>query len=145
MNKITMSLITILIVSGLILSACAASVAPSTLAGTSWTLVSYGGAGNQTPAAAGILTSVVFAPNGQVSGNLGCNGFSGTYMVKDGTLVFGPLASTLMACPDPQMTQEGTAFQVLSGTVRFTAVGSTLTIFSTNGTTALTLSRIVGR
>jgi heat shock protein HslJ len=143
MNKISLTIITILVESGLFLSACAARADLASLGGTTWTLVSYGGLEDQTPAAAGIQTSLIFAADGQVSGNLGCNGFSGNYKVRDGKLVFGPLASTLMACSNPQMTQEGSAFQVLTGTVRFTMVGNTLMIYDISGTVALTLSRVV--
>jgi heat shock protein HslJ len=142
MNKISLTILTIVVASALILSACAARVDLAALGGTSWTLVSYGIVDNPTPATAGIHTSLIFSTDGQVSGNLGCNSFSGNYEVKAGKLVFGPLASTLMACPEPQMTQEGTALQVLTGTVRFTVAGSALTIYDISGAIVLTLSRI---
>ena len=142
MNKVTLTIITFLIVSGLVLSACTSNVTSVSLPGTTWKLVSYGTVGNQTPSAPGIETSLAFGTDGQVSGNLGCNSFSGDYEVKDGNIVFGPLASTLMACPDPQMTQEGTAFQVLTGTVRFELTGSTLTIYDASGMLVLNLSQI---
>ncbi len=146
MEKIPLTILSILLAAGLILSVCASQsawTAQSTLGGTSWILVSYGSAENQTPAAAGVPTSLIFAADGRVSGNLGCNGFSGNYKVKDGKLVFGPLASTLMACPELQMTQEGSTFQVLTGTVLFTMTGNTLTIYAAGGAVALTLSRVV--
>ena len=38
------------------------------------------------------------------------------------------LASTLMACSEPLMAQEGIVFQVLNGTVSFEIKGETLTI-----------------
>ncbi len=143
MNKISLSIITILVSISLTLSACAARTDPASLAGTSWTLVSYGPVGKPAPAVAGIQTRLNFSMDGQVSGNLGCNGFSGNYEIRDGNLVFGPLASTLMACPDPQMIQEGTAFKVLTGTVRFTLAGNSLTIYDAGGSLAVTLSRVV--
>lgn len=37
--------------------------------------------------------------NGKVSGNGGCNSYRGTYTITDGTITFGPLMSTKMACP----------------------------------------------
>lgn len=141
MNKIGLTVFTILVVPGLMLSACAASADSTSLGGTSWTLVSYGSVDNQASATAGIQTSLNFSADGQVSGNLGCNSLSGNYQVKDGKLVFGPLMSTLMACPDPQMTQEASAFQVLKGTVPFSVAGNTLTIYDVSGASALTLSR----
>ena len=142
MNKITFTIITILAATGLVLSACASLGNPAGLAGTSWKLVSYGSAGNLTPAAQGVETSLIFGPDGQASGNLGCNGFSGGYEEKGGNIVFGPLASTLMACPEPRMTQEGTAFQVLTGTVNFELAGNTLTIYGASGAIFITLSLI---
>jgi heat shock protein HslJ len=142
MNKISLTVFTILVASGLILSACSASADLASLGGTSWTLISYGNLNHQAQAAAGIQTSLIFSADGQVSGNLGCNSLSGNYQVKDGKLVFSPLASTLMACPDPQMTQEGSAFRVLTGTVRFLLSGNTLTTYDVSGTSALTLSRV---
>jgi heat shock protein HslJ len=143
MNKIALSILTILLASSLLLSACASSAsAAASLPGTSWKLVSYSPAGSQVPSAAGVDTNLVFGTDGQVSGNLGCNGFSGSYEVKGGNIVFGLLASTLMACPDPQMTQEGTAFQVLAGTVRFEITGTSLTIYDASGAMSLTLLQV---
>jgi heat shock protein HslJ len=142
LNKITLAIITFLVAAGSVLSACTAKGTSADLTGTSWKLISYGTAGNQTPAAPGIETSLTFGKYGQASGNLGCNSFSGDYEVKDGSIVFGLLASTLMECPEPQMTQEGTVFQVMIGTVRFEAAGNTLTIYDASGAIAITLSRI---
>jgi heat shock protein HslJ len=143
MNKNTLTTITFLLVFVLILSACAPQAPRVNLGGTSWTLVSYGSVKDQTPAANSIQTSLIFGADGQVSGNLGCNGFSDNYMIRDGKLTFGPLASTLMACPGPQMTQEGSAFQVLAGTVSFILSGNNLTIFDRSGANALALSKVV--
>ena len=146
MNKTTSSIILIVFASTLILSACVpqpARVAHSNLAGTSWTLISYGNIANQSPAVSGVPTRVIFAADGRVSGNLGCNGFSGNFKVKGGKLEFSALASTLMACPDPQMVQEGIAFQVLSGTASFSRAGNLLTIYDSAGKFALNLSRII--
>jgi heat shock protein HslJ len=146
MNKTPSSIILILFAFALILSACTtqpASLAHPNLTGTSWTLISYGSVADQSPAVAGIPTRVAFAPNGRISGNLGCNGFSGNYNIKDGKLEFGALTSTLMACPDTQMVQEGIAFQVLAGTVSFSLAGDLLTVYDSTGKFALKLSRVV--
>jgi heat shock protein HslJ len=140
MNKTILLIVTLLTAAVMLLAACSPKAAAPALPGTSWKLVSYGAVGSQTPAAPDVETSLVFGKDGQVSGSLGCNSFSGGYEVKNGKLVFGLLASTLMACPDPQMTQEGTAFQVLTGTVRFEVSGNTLTIYDASGVNALTLS-----
>ncbi|HEX7619781.1 MAG TPA: hypothetical protein VF359_01125, partial [Anaerolineales bacterium] len=60
MNKVTLTIITILLATGLTLSACASPTTSASLSGTSWVLVSYGRAGSQTPAASGIRTSLIF-------------------------------------------------------------------------------------
>jgi heat shock protein HslJ len=142
MNKMHVTVISILVVLGLTFSACAAKTTSSNLGGTSWVLVSYGSAGKQTPSASGTHTSLIFALDGQVSGNLGCNGFSGKYELTGDKLVFGPMASTLMACPEAQMTQEGIAFQVMTGTAQFVVEGNSLKIYDASGAIALTLSRV---
>lgn len=46
------------------------------------------------------------APDGRVSGHGGCNGLGGAARVKGKRIVFGRMASTMMACPPPQMNQE---------------------------------------
>ena len=72
---------------------------------------------------------------------MGCNSFGGNYDVKGGNLAFSQMISTMMACPEPQMTQEGTAFQVMNGTVPFEIQGNTLKIHDASGATTLILSR----
>jgi heat shock protein HslJ len=142
MNKTTFSILALLVISGLILSACAATGGSASLAGSSWSLVSYGPVGGQTPAASGIETHVNFGSEGRVSGSVGCNYFSGDYKVKNDSIVFGQIMSTEMACPEPQMMQENTAFQVMTGTARFQVEGDTLTIYAASGDSAITLSKM---
>jgi len=43
-------------------------------------------------------SAIRFADDGTVSGNGGCNVFSGKYTEKDGVITFGPLAVTRRAC-----------------------------------------------
>ena len=141
MNKITRTMLIFLNALGLILSACAGSGASVDLKGTSWKLVSYGPLGNQTPAAAGITTSLDFGNDGTVSGNMGCNSFGGNFELKNGKLIFSQMISTMMACLGPQMAQEDAALKVMNGTVSFQVYGSTLTIFDASGANAITLSK----
>ena len=115
MTKITPITLTILIVSGLLLAACASQEIPAGLPGTSWKLVSYGPAGNQTPAAAGIDTSLDFGKDGTVNGTLGCNSFSGNYQVTNNNIVFTMMISTMMACNGPQMNQEEVGLKIMNG------------------------------
>jgi heat shock protein HslJ len=126
-----------------VLTACSAGPAAASLPGTNWKLVSYGSASAPQDAAADIETHLTFGSDGTLGGNMGCNSFGGTYSVQDsGHITFGSIVSTLMACPDPQMAQEGAAFQVLKGTATYQLVGTSLTITSADGETVLVLTRL---
>jgi len=81
------------------------------LAGTSWTLVSIGGA----PVVEGSGPHLTFAANGNASGSTGCNSMSGTYATDGAALTFGPLATTRMACEANLMNQETAVLQALAG------------------------------
>ena len=139
MNKSALSLITFLGACGLVLAACASAGTQAGLAGTSWKLVSYGPAG--TPAAPGIDTNLDFATDGTVNGNMGCNSFGGNFEVKNDTIVFSQVISTMMACQGPQMMQEGTAFKVMNGTVHFQISGKMMTIRAASGDSVIVLSK----
>ena len=72
---------------------------------TSWDLTGWtqpGGASRTVPHGddGQALTLTLSTANGQrlASGFSGCNRFTGTYLLRDGKLSFGPLASTRMAC-----------------------------------------------
>jgi putative lipoprotein len=122
------------------LAACAPGGAA--LAGTSWKLVSYGPVSGQKTAVAGVETSLVFRTDGKVSGKLGCNSMGGDYSARDAQITFGEIVSTMMACPDPQMEQEGAAFDVLKNTAGFKLEGGRLTITSTDGKNALVFAAV---
>lgn len=77
------------------------------LRGSEWRLIRLG----ETPIEA--EAGIAFASDGMASGNAGCNRFSGSFEEDRGTIAFGPLASTRMACPDPQMSVETGFFQAL--------------------------------
>ncbi len=124
----------------LLLSACAAG-GPS-LAGTSWKLVSYGSKTAQTAATAGVDTNLTFGADGKLGGNLGCNSMGGEYTLSGQKLTFINIYATEMACQEPQMTQESTAFQILQGETTFKVDGDVLTITSTDGNRVLTFTAI---
>jgi len=141
MKKITLAMLTLLVASGLVLSACASQATQAGLPGTSWKLVSYGHAGNQTLAASGIDTNLDFGKDGTVNGNLGCNSFSGNYQVTNGKIAFSMMISTMMACVGPQMTQEGIGLKIMNGMVHYTVAGNKLTLYATNSDNAITFSK----
>ncbi|HUG75050.1 MAG TPA: META domain-containing protein [Acidimicrobiia bacterium] len=99
------------------------------LRGTTWTLTTVidGETASTTAADAWIRIE----DNGSVTGNTGCNQFSGTYDDNG----FGPLGLTKMACLDEAVAdQERLVVAVLESSPLVTVDGSTLTIASPDGT-----------
>ena len=95
------------------LAGCA-SREPFTLAGTSWRLVSIQSmddAQGTTPVPDPAKFTVAFGKDGQASFQLDCNRGSGTYQASpssdgvSGSLTFGPIAATMMMCPQPSLDQ----------------------------------------
>jgi len=122
----------------LVLSACSAEDATASLIG-SWNLTAYGSANAPTPVVPNSQAQLTFDDNGIVSGNSGCNGFSGGYMVQSDQITFNEIISTLMACDSPLMEQEEAVFQVITETASFKVDGNTLTL--TNNDRILILTR----
>ena len=141
MNKIILTGVSLLMASTILLSACTSASPSADLAGTTWKLVSYGPVQNQSAAAPGIQTNLGFGTDGTVNGNMGCNSFSGRFEMKDGSIAFSRMLSTMMACLGPQMDQEQTALKVMSGTARFQLKANTLTLYDTSGAVSITLSK----
>ena len=132
-------LITLLIIC-LAISACTAKNEGSaaSLIG-SWKLTSYSRADVLTPAVTDTEAGLTFKDDGTVTGSSGCNGLGGSYTVEDDKITFSEITSTLMACDDPRMAQEGAVHQVLTDAATFKIEGNTLTL--TNNDVVLVLAR----
>jgi heat shock protein HslJ len=123
----------VIFVAGLILAACATQ--PGTPVTGTWNIVSYGLASNPTPALPDLDRSVIFDGDGKISGNVGCNSFSGTYAVDGTKITFQPMVSTMLACtPDLIMKQEQATLRILSGSADFKIEGRYLTITNNSET-----------
>jgi len=124
----------------LAISACTAKNEGSTasLIG-SWKLTSYSRADVLTPAVTDTEAGLTFKDDGTVTGSSGCNGLGGSYTVEDDKITFSEITSTLMACDDARMAQEGAVHQVLTDTATFKIEGNTLTL--TNNDVVLVLAR----
>ena len=70
-----------------------------------------------------------------MSGNSGCNTYSGGYEASDNALKVGPLASTIMACDKPAgvMEQEQQYLAALQNSATYEIAGDTLTIRDASG------------
>lgn len=123
----------------LILTACAAGT-PESIQGR-WQLVSHGSASSQVAAAADVDAFIEFGEDGQVGGNVGCNGFGGEYEVQGDVITFGPLIATEMFCDGPVGEQEATTFAVLFESATYSLDGGTLTITSADGNSVIVLER----
>jgi len=110
--------------------------APAGLPGTSWEVISYN---NGREAVVSLLTGtdirLNFATDGQVSGNAGCNTYSGGYQAGGKALKVGPLVSTQRACDTPAgvMEQEQQYLTALQSAATFEIAGDTLTIRDASG------------
>jgi heat shock protein HslJ len=113
-------------------SATTTTSAANALAGTQWVLGTIGG---NTPLT-GTQITLNFGDDGRVNGTDGCNRFMGAYTVAGESLTFGPLAGTMMACPE-DITAQATIFGVaLQNTESFTLAGSELALIGRGATLA---------
>jgi heat shock protein HslJ len=118
-------LIMLLLLNVLISGCTSKQAAP--LEGT-WKLTAYGPKETPSPAVTDAEATLTFDGKGNVTGNGGCNSLGGTYKVEGDKITFNDVISTLMACDDVRMAQEGAVTQVLSGTVEYTIEDNTLTL-----------------
>lgn len=105
--------------------------AQSPLAGTSWVLTELNG---KPPVPGGVIPTLNFSADGtSVSGNGGCNTFSGAYTATDTSIDIGPLIATRRACVDPLAnTQETEYFQALEAATRYAIVDGQLVLYRNN-------------
>ena len=134
MKKLVVGLLVLLV-----LTACASGTSASVTG--QWKLVSHGSVSNQIPAAADVDTSIEFGSDGQMNGNVGCNGFGGEYTVDGDKITFGPVMSTMMFCEGPVGEQELTTIAVFQESATFALDGDTLTITSADGNSVIVLAR----
>jgi heat shock protein HslJ/uncharacterized membrane protein len=108
---------------GRLLAGCCRTPA-SPLEGTTWQLTSTGGAGHPL--------TVRFV-DGRASGFSGCNRFTGGFRRDGDTLTVGPLAGTMMACPEARMALEKGFLDGLSGKHGVAISGDRLTLTPASG------------
>jgi heat shock protein HslJ len=78
----------------------------SPIVGT-WTVSGYNdGESAVVSPLSGTTLTATFTEDGKVSGSAGCNQYNGSYTLDGDAIAVGPLATTMMACPEPVMAQE---------------------------------------
>lgn len=110
------------------------------LGGPSWTLQSFD---QDDPVPEGVtIMLTVDGGTGSVSGQGGCNRYMGSVSNGDapGTLKFGPLAMTRMACAPPADQAESRYAAALQNASSFEVAGGTLKIHYADGDRSRTLT-----
>lgn len=101
------------------------------LEGSAWRLTEYTDAqGARVSAAA--RTAIRFA-DGRITGEAGCNRMSAGYSASGTTISIRTGASTMMACPEPAMSQESAFLALLPQVGSFRIAGDELQLLSASG------------
>ena len=96
---------------------------PVTLADSNWLIadIDEGQVGGEA-------YQLSFDSAGRLSGQAGCNRFSGPYTQRGRVLTAGPLAVTRMACPGDRGRDEGRLLQLLRGPVQISYRGGMIMV-----------------
>jgi heat shock protein HslJ len=104
-------------------SAAGEGTDPAALTG-GWTLDAASMSALADPAPEGVSVTLAFE-DGQAHGSSGCNTYSGGYEAQDdGSISFGALAGTMMACDEARMALESAYLTALGAVSAFTVDGS---------------------
>jgi len=76
------------------------------LIGTYWKLVDIQGEVVRTPEGMKEAHIILASEESRAHGNAGCNNFFGQFQVKDDSLTFSAMGSTMMACPEGMDTEQ---------------------------------------
>lgn len=100
---------------------------PANLSDNTWLVTAYNSGGQAVVGViSGMRLTAVFAADGTVSGNGGCNSFSGTYTTDGRNITISPLVSTMMACQEDVMQQETAYLAALQSAATYRLAGDTL-------------------
>jgi heat shock protein HslJ len=114
------------------------------LAGSDWVVTNFNN-GQQAVVGVleGITLTVAFGGDGRVSGNAGCNTFTGGYTQEDGTIAIGPLASTRKLCSEPAgvMDQEVQLLAALESAATYQFNGDMLSFRTAEDAMAVVMRR----
>ena len=98
------------------------------LAGSEWVLQAFGPEGEEQAAVPPAVT-VTFGADSTFAGSAGCNRYFGRFLTPGGdSLAMGEAGSTMMACPEPAMTQEYRYLQSLGNVGHYRIVAGELVL-----------------
>jgi heat shock protein HslJ len=111
----------------------------------SWDVTSFNNGSAIVSVALGSTITMEFDADGQVSGNGGCNQYSGGYSVDGSNISIGPLRSTMMACPDAAVGQQEAQFLAALDMVQtWSLAGDQLTLHGPGETILVTATASAG-
>lgn len=113
---------------------CARAASAPRLSGTVWRIHSVGGRPMEwaPPAREPFLT--MDAEGARFNASVGCNMFlGGIVLAENGSLSFGPAATTMMACPNELANQEAALSAALERTAGYRIGGRTLRLLDASG------------
>lgn len=130
----------------LVIAGCTGNVpAPGgqVLNGTRWVLAGYLANGTLAPPLAGTTITLAFTGT-TIGGSAGCNHYFADYHIQGSSITIGPAGSTEMACMEPGVMEQESAYLSLIGrAARVAADHDTLTFTDSAGTTILSFTREV--
>lgn len=88
-----------------------------------------------------VTATLALSPDGEASGDGGCNRFSVPYEHRNGDLSFGTITATKMACPDVMDIERG-FFEALNETRRYRLEDGRLELLDGGGATLAVLQAI---
>jgi heat shock protein HslJ len=106
-----------------------------------WLVTSYFRPGAVVSVTAGTTITASFTGK-DISGNAGCNDYSGPYKTDDTKIRIGPVTSTLRACASAALTQQESEYLAALDTVRAFGVDANgVTFFRADSGIAVTMAR----
>ena len=114
----------------------APEVPPAPLTGTEWTLESSSQDGESVSSViAGTTVTATFSPDGNVTGNAGCNSYGAGYVLDGAKITIEPPISTKMYCGEPEglMEQENTYLNLLPSVSSYRVEGNRLVLSDATG------------
>lgn len=102
------------------------------LAGTAWTLLTFGEPDNLQTVPGGTVITANFGTDGTLAGSAGCNSYATTYTAQDGQISVQPVATTMMACEEGMELEQG-YLEVLGSAVAYQVLGQNLTLTAEDG------------
>lgn len=115
-------------------AACSGS---QSIENTTWVLESLTG----TDVVADNPGTLLFA-DGAMAGSTGCNQIGGTYSTDGDSISFGPIRSTMVACPDPGLSaQESAMMKALEATTTYSATEEAMELRDRDGSVLATFAR----